>query len=117
MTSPYGSPPGYGAPPPNGYGQQQPPVFGGQQAFGGQQGYGGQPGYGDQRGHGPGYGSDFGCGPAWGQPPGPPADASARSRATAESDEALLHRLGYAQVLFREMGGFSNFAISFTIIS
>ena len=32
-------------------------------------------------------------------------------------DEALLHKLGYAQVLFREMGGFSNFAISFTIIS
>jgi amino acid transporter len=117
MTSPYGSPPGYGAPPPNGYGQQQPPVFGGQQAFGGQQGYGGQPGYGDQQGYGPGYGSDFGSGPAWGQPPGPPADAPARSRATAESDEALLHRLGYAQVLYREMGGFSNFAISFTIIS
>ena len=34
-----------------------------------------------------------------------------------QSDEALLHRLGYAQVLYREMGGFSNFAISFTIIS
>jgi amino acid transporter len=34
-----------------------------------------------------------------------------------ESDEAILHRLGYAQVLYREMGGFSNFAISFTIIS
>jgi amino acid transporter len=33
------------------------------------------------------------------------------------ADEALLHRLGYAQVLYREMGGFSNFAISFTIIS
>jgi amino acid transporter len=32
-------------------------------------------------------------------------------------DETLLHRLGYAQVLYREMGGFSNFAISFTIIS
>ena len=32
-------------------------------------------------------------------------------------DEAMLHRLGYAQVLYREMGGFSNFAISFTIIS
>jgi amino acid transporter len=32
-------------------------------------------------------------------------------------DEALLHRLGYAQVLYREMGGFHNFAISFTIIS
>src|SRR2546428_10232681 len=28
-----------------------------------------------------------------------------------------LHRLGCAQQLFREMGGFSNFAISFSIIS
>ena len=28
-----------------------------------------------------------------------------------------LHRLGYAQELFRAMGGFQNFAISFTIIS
>jgi amino acid transporter len=32
-------------------------------------------------------------------------------------DEAILHRLGYAQELLRAMGGFSNFAISFTIIS
>src|SRR5882672_4053510 len=32
-------------------------------------------------------------------------------------DERDLARLGYAQQLFREMGGFSNFAISFTIIS
>src|SRR5438093_13665082 len=32
-------------------------------------------------------------------------------------DERTLHGLGYAQVLYREMGGFSNFAISFTIIS
>jgi amino acid transporter len=32
-------------------------------------------------------------------------------------DERLLHRLGYAQELFRSMGGFQNFAISFTIIS
>ena len=38
-------------------------------------------------------------------------------RASGPTDEALLHRLGYAQVLYREMGGFSNFAISFTIIS
>jgi amino acid transporter len=36
---------------------------------------------------------------------------------TLDDDSRLLHRLGYAQVLFREMGGFSNFAISFTIIS
>ncbi len=34
-----------------------------------------------------------------------------------DDDARLLHRLGYAQVLYREMGGFSNFAISFTIIS
>ena len=32
-------------------------------------------------------------------------------------DEALLHKLGYAQELYRAMGGFGNFAISFTIIS
>src|SRR6059036_2087635 len=32
-------------------------------------------------------------------------------------DERMLHRLGYAQELFRAMGGFQNFAISFTIIS
>ena len=33
------------------------------------------------------------------------------------SDMKRLHALGYAQELFRAMGGFSNFAISFTIIS
>jgi amino acid transporter len=32
-------------------------------------------------------------------------------------DEQTLHRLGYAQELFRAMGVFRNFAISFTIIS
>jgi len=32
-------------------------------------------------------------------------------------DERTLHRMGYAQELFRAMGGFQNFAISFTIIS
>jgi amino acid transporter len=32
-------------------------------------------------------------------------------------DEQILHRMGYAQELFRAMGGFQNFAISFTIIS
>src|SRR5689334_23964775 len=32
-------------------------------------------------------------------------------------DEQYLQSLGYAQQLFREMGGFSNFAISFSIIS
>src|SRR5512132_954087 len=32
-------------------------------------------------------------------------------------DRQQLHRLGYAQELFRSMDGFQNFAISFTIIS
>ena len=40
----------------------------------------------------------------------------APSHHTSE-DEQTLHRLGYAQELFRAMGGFRNFAISFTIIS
>jgi amino acid transporter len=34
-----------------------------------------------------------------------------------QQDVADLHALGYAQELFRTMGGFSNFAISFSIIS
>jgi amino acid transporter len=34
-----------------------------------------------------------------------------------DQDARELARLGYAQQLFREMGGFSNFAISFSIIS
>src|SRR5260370_22645580 len=34
-----------------------------------------------------------------------------------EEDARDLMRRGYAQQLFREMGGFSNFAISFSIIS
>ncbi|HLG17332.1 MAG TPA: amino acid permease [Blastocatellia bacterium] len=38
-------------------------------------------------------------------------------RHTAREDEQELGRLGYAQELFRTMGGFSNFAISFSIIS
>jgi len=46
----------------------------------------------------------------------------ASSRPTAKEeliaqDIKRLHGLGYAQELFRAMGGFSNFAISFTIIS
>src|SRR5579859_2506062 len=36
---------------------------------------------------------------------------------TADSDEQRLHELGYAQELMRRMSGFSNFAVSFTIIS
>ncbi|MGZ8562095.1 MAG: amino acid permease [Candidatus Limnocylindria bacterium] len=34
-----------------------------------------------------------------------------------QQDVRDLHRLGYAQELYRSMGGFSNFAISFSIIS
>lgn len=34
-----------------------------------------------------------------------------------QQDVKELHKLGYAQQLFREMGGFNNFAISFTTIS
>src|ERR671925_1023779 len=42
----------------------------------------------------------------------------ARSREDAiKQDVQDLHKLGYAQELFRSMGGFSNFAISFSIIS
>jgi amino acid transporter len=43
---------------------------------------------------------------------------NARSRDDViQQDVADLHKLGYAQELFRSMGGFSNFAISFSIIS
>src|SRR6266487_1920851 len=35
----------------------------------------------------------------------------------AREDAQELSKLGYAQELFRAMGGFSNFAISFSIIS
>src|SRR5438046_3491372 len=36
---------------------------------------------------------------------------------TAGEDEQRLHELGYAQELMRRMSTFSNFAVSFTIIS
>jgi amino acid permease (GABA permease) len=36
---------------------------------------------------------------------------------TVQSDVQRLHELGYAQELLRRMSGFSNFAVSFTIIS
>ncbi len=43
---------------------------------------------------------------------------NARSRQEQIRDDARdLERLGYSQQLFREMGGFSNFAVSFSIIS
>ena len=45
-----------------------------------------------------------------------PAGTTGQATALSE-DEALLHKLGYAQELYRAMGGFGNFAISFTIIS
>ncbi len=38
------------------------------------------------------------------------------SKDTTEKDRKVLHSLGYAQELSRSMGGFSNFAISFSII-
>jgi amino acid transporter len=38
------------------------------------------------------------------------------SKETMEKDKKVLHNLGYAQELSRRMGGFSNFAISFSII-
>jgi amino acid permease (GABA permease) len=41
-------------------------------------------------------------------------DAAAQAALT---DEETLHKLGYAQELRRRMSGFSNFAVSFTIIS
>jgi amino acid permease (GABA permease) len=37
--------------------------------------------------------------------------------AGVDADTAKLHSMGYAQELQRRMGGFSNFAVSFTIIS
>lgn len=44
------------------------------------------------------------------------ADGRAREE-IIEQDVRDLHQLGYAQELFRAMGGFSNFAISFSIVS
>jgi amino acid transporter len=45
------------------------------------------------------------------------ADRNQRRDEQIRQDIRDLHKLGYAQQLFREMGGFSNFAISFSIIS
>src|SRR5581483_6054414 len=42
---------------------------------------------------------------------------SASTHRQTEKDAKDLHRFGYAQELFRDMGGFANFAMSFTIIS
>ncbi|HTL55401.1 MAG TPA: amino acid permease [Candidatus Limnocylindrales bacterium] len=46
-----------------------------------------------------------------------PESAQKSRQELIEQDIADLRKLGYAQQLFREMGGFSNFAISFSIIS
>jgi amino acid permease (GABA permease) len=43
--------------------------------------------------------------------------SSVAPASTHERDRQKLHELGYAQELARRMGGFSNFAVSFTIIS
>lgn len=43
--------------------------------------------------------------------------ATAQAAPGEKSDQERLHELGYAQELLRQMGGFSNFAVSFTIIS
>ena len=45
------------------------------------------------------------------------SDAAAPGPIHLTEDERVLHRLGYAQELFRAMSAFRNFAISFTIIS
>ena len=46
-----------------------------------------------------------------------PSGDGVLARSSATSDQQRLHELGYAQELLRSMGGFSNFAVSFTIIS
>jgi amino acid permease (GABA permease) len=45
------------------------------------------------------------------------AAGAAGAAGTLTEDEQRLHELGYAQELRRRMSGFSNFAVSFTIIS
>ncbi|MEY9942115.1 amino acid permease [Streptacidiphilus sp. MAP5-3] len=49
--------------------------------------------------------------------PEPSALAPDATAPGSTSDEQRLHELGYAQELARTMSGFSNFAVSFTIIS
>jgi hypothetical protein len=44
-------------------------------------------------------------------------DVTDQGSGTLDKDRHILHGLGYAQELSRRMSGFSNFAISFTIIS
>jgi amino acid permease (GABA permease) len=49
--------------------------------------------------------------------PGTRADEPGPARPGHDADTLRLHQLGYAQELARHMSGFSNFAVSFTIIS
>ncbi len=44
-------------------------------------------------------------------------DQGAPAPAARKTDHERLHEMGYAQELLRNMGGFSNFAVSFTIVS
>lgn len=46
-----------------------------------------------------------------------PTSSSSPARPAAQSDADLLRELGYEQELHRSMSGFSNFAVSFSIIS
>jgi amino acid permease (GABA permease) len=50
-------------------------------------------------------------------PPGSAGAVASPHAQGAATDQARLHQLGYAQELRRNMSGFSNFAVSFTIIS
>jgi amino acid permease (GABA permease) len=50
-------------------------------------------------------------------PPDHPHDAVQDRSLPQDADERRLHELGYAQELRRSMSAFSNFAVSFTIIS
>lgn len=52
------------------------------------------------------------CPPEW-----PKGVTGLDKRAQLAADRQFLHKFGYAQELLRDMGGFSNFAISFSIIS
>src|ERR1700760_1432330 len=49
--------------------------------------------------------------------PTPPPPAANGGGTALSVDEQRLHDMGYAQELRRHMSGFSNFAVSFTIIS
>jgi amino acid transporter len=51
------------------------------------------------------------------RPHGPNVSPHSRAETQDERDRADLDKFGYVQELFRSMGGFSNFAISFSIIS